>query len=104
MGIGAMYVTKPYKFIWFGDIHGPKPYKFKELRWALISQTPVLRTGGTTLVQFVFGIRARRPYTRRVERVIHIHIRVTCRVARPPTYQHSSRWCPRWCEGPVVVL
>ncbi len=22
-----MYVTKPYKLIWFGDIHGPKPYK-----------------------------------------------------------------------------
>jgi hypothetical protein len=22
-----MDVTKPYKFIWFGDIHGPKPYK-----------------------------------------------------------------------------
>jgi hypothetical protein len=20
-------VTKPYEFIWFGDIHGPKPYK-----------------------------------------------------------------------------
>jgi hypothetical protein len=23
-----MDVTKPYKFIWFGDIDGPKPYEF----------------------------------------------------------------------------
>ncbi len=23
-----MAVTKPYKFIWFGDTHGPKPYEF----------------------------------------------------------------------------
>jgi len=23
-----MDVTKPYKFIWFGDIHGPNPHKF----------------------------------------------------------------------------
>ncbi len=34
-------VTKPYKVIWFGDIHGPKPYKFVGFRWAFISQTPV---------------------------------------------------------------
>jgi hypothetical protein len=36
-----MDVTKPYKNIWFGDIHGPKPYKFIGLRWAFISQRPV---------------------------------------------------------------
>jgi hypothetical protein len=24
-----MYVTKPYQFIWFGDIHGSKPYKLQ---------------------------------------------------------------------------
>ncbi len=30
----TMDVTKPYKFIWFGDIHGPKPYKFIGFRWA----------------------------------------------------------------------
>ncbi len=37
-----MDVTKPYKFIGFGSIHGPKPYKFMGFRWALMSQTPVL--------------------------------------------------------------
>ncbi len=36
-----MDVTKPYKFIGFGDIHGPKPFKFIGFRWAFISQTPV---------------------------------------------------------------
>ena len=30
--------------IWFGDIHGPKPYEFIGLRWACISQTPVTPT------------------------------------------------------------
>ncbi len=25
-GLGAMNVTKPCKFMWFGDRHGPKPY------------------------------------------------------------------------------
>ncbi len=29
MGFGAMGVTKPYKFIWFGNIHGPKSYELK---------------------------------------------------------------------------
>ncbi len=37
-----MDLTKPYKFISFGDIHGPKPYQFMGVRWAFISQTPVL--------------------------------------------------------------
>ena len=36
-----MDVTKPYKLIWFGDIHGPMPYKFIGFRWAVMSQTPV---------------------------------------------------------------
>jgi hypothetical protein len=36
-----MDVTKPYKFRWFGDIHGPKRYQFIGSRWAFISQTPV---------------------------------------------------------------
>ncbi len=27
-GSGAMYVTASYTCIWFGDIHGPKPYVF----------------------------------------------------------------------------
>jgi hypothetical protein len=38
-----MDVTKPYKFIWFGDVHGPNPYKFIGFRWAFISQTPLSR-------------------------------------------------------------
>ncbi len=42
LGSGAMDVTNSWKFLCFGDIHGPKPYKFTRLRWALISQTPVL--------------------------------------------------------------
>ncbi len=37
-----MDVTKFYKLIGFGDIHGPKPYKFIGFGWAFISQTPVL--------------------------------------------------------------
>ncbi len=41
VGTGAIDVAKPYKIIWFGDIHGPILYKFIGLRWAFISQTPV---------------------------------------------------------------
>jgi hypothetical protein len=41
MGFGAMYATKAYKFIWFGDIHGPKPYQSIGCQWAFISQAPV---------------------------------------------------------------
>jgi hypothetical protein len=43
-----MDVTKPYKFIGFRDIHGPKPYKSIGFRWAfstgkvLTSASPVL--------------------------------------------------------------
>ncbi len=42
IGFGAMDVTKSYKSIWFGDIHGPKPYEFTGFRWTFISQTPVV--------------------------------------------------------------
>ncbi len=28
IGFGDIHGPKPYKFIGFGDIHGPKPYKF----------------------------------------------------------------------------
>ncbi len=42
MGCGAMGVTKPFKFIRFGDIHGPKRSKFIGYRWAFISQTPLV--------------------------------------------------------------
>ncbi len=28
IGLGAMDVTKPYTFIWFGDFYGPQPYEF----------------------------------------------------------------------------
>jgi hypothetical protein len=42
IGFGAMDVTKPSKFTWFGDLHGLKAYKFIGLRWAFISQTPVV--------------------------------------------------------------
>ncbi len=37
-----MDVTKTYKSIGFGDIHGPKPYQVIGFRWALLSQTQVL--------------------------------------------------------------
>ncbi len=40
-GSGVMDVTKPYKFIWFGDILCPKAYRSIGFRWAFISQTPV---------------------------------------------------------------
>ncbi len=42
IGFGAMDVTKPDTFVWFGDIHGLKPYKSIRFRWAFISQTPVV--------------------------------------------------------------
>jgi hypothetical protein len=50
-----MDVTKTYEFIWFGDIHGPKPYKFIGLRWAFVSQTPVAqpRPGMPTSLAFI---------------------------------------------------
>ncbi len=31
IGYGALDIPKPYKLIWSGDIHGPKPYEFIEL-------------------------------------------------------------------------
>ncbi len=48
IGFGAMDVTK---FVCFGDLHNPKPYRFIGSRWAFISQTPVVlprNRGGTT--------------------------------------------------------
>ena len=42
IGCGAMDVTKPCKFIWFGEIHGPKPYEFIRSRATIISHTPVI--------------------------------------------------------------
>ena len=50
-----MDVTKPYEFIWFGDIHGPKPYKFIGFRWAFISQTPVVRKAVAPIQQPKIG-------------------------------------------------
>ncbi len=38
MWFGDIHGPKPYKFIGFGDIHGPSPYKFIGFGWALISQ------------------------------------------------------------------
>ncbi len=42
IGYGAMDVTKLYKSIGFGGTHGPKPYKCIGIRWAVISQKPVV--------------------------------------------------------------
>jgi hypothetical protein len=47
-----MYVTKPYVFLWFGDIHGPKTGEFIGSRATTISHTPVLHrpcVGGGSL-------------------------------------------------------
>ncbi len=52
-GLGAMYVTKPSNFTWFGDINGPKPYEFIGFRWAFISQTPVSQE--LIVLAFVFS-------------------------------------------------
>ncbi len=63
MGFGAVDVAKPYNLTWFGDIHGPTPYKFIGFRWAVISQTPVvllLHAGHFQAVHCVSG-RAERP-------------------------------------------
>ncbi len=35
-----MDVATPYKSIWFGDIHGPRPYEFIGSRATIISHTP----------------------------------------------------------------
>ncbi len=54
IGFGAMDVTKPYSlYIWFGDIHGPKPCEFIGFRWAFTSQTPGVLPGRDS------GFRAR---------------------------------------------
>ncbi len=37
-----MDVTRPYKFTWYEDIRGPKPFEFRGLRATMISPTPVL--------------------------------------------------------------
>ncbi len=53
-----MNVTKPYHFLWFGDIHGPKPYEFMKFRWALISQTPVFHVSdGARCLRLALGCR-----------------------------------------------
>ncbi len=41
-----MYVTKSYKFIWFGDMHCPKPYQVIGSRTTTISHTPVAQPRG----------------------------------------------------------
>ncbi len=40
-----MHATKPYEFLWLGDMHGPKPYTCIGFPWAFISQTPVVPPG-----------------------------------------------------------
>ncbi len=40
-GFWAGDVLKPFRFIWFGDIHGPRPNQITKFRWAFIAQTPV---------------------------------------------------------------
>ncbi len=37
IGFGATVITKPFQFIAFGDLHGPKPYIFIGCRRALMS-------------------------------------------------------------------
>ncbi len=56
IGSGTMDVPKPYACIGFGSIHGPRPCKCIGLRWAFISQTPVMAVA--TLVRGVVGLRA----------------------------------------------
>ncbi len=56
-----MDVTKPYKFIWFGDIHGPNPYESIGLRWALISQTPLVPDIGYVCLPLGSGSAGRGP-------------------------------------------
>ncbi len=36
-----MDVTETFRFEWFGDIHGPKPYKFTGSRTKIVSHTPL---------------------------------------------------------------
>ncbi len=42
IGFGDIHGPKTYKSTGFGDIHGPKPYEFIGFRWAFTSQTPVV--------------------------------------------------------------
>jgi hypothetical protein len=46
IGFGAMDVTSPYKFIWTGDIHGFKPYEFIGFRFTHLGQRCPVRIIG----------------------------------------------------------
>ncbi len=37
-----MDVTKPNEYLWFGDIHGLKPYEFMGPPTTMMSRTPVI--------------------------------------------------------------
>jgi hypothetical protein len=50
-----MDVTKLYEFIWFGDIHGPKPNEFIGFRCAFMSQTPVVYPAVSRVPGLAFG-------------------------------------------------
>ena len=42
IGFGPTNVSKPYKFVWLGDIYGPRRCESIGFRWAFISQTLVM--------------------------------------------------------------
>jgi hypothetical protein len=60
---GALDVTKPCKFIWFGGIHCPKTYKCIGLRWIFISQTQVVFPGRKSAFRAGFWVDCYRENT-----------------------------------------
>ncbi len=51
-----MDVAKPYEFKWFGDIHGPKPYKVHE-----VSMGVYFADTGKAQMQPTWGRHSRTP-------------------------------------------
>ncbi len=59
-----MDVTKPYKFIWFGDIHGPKPGGSREGRLSV-----VVRPNLAPRALWVDGARLTMPVEPKISRI-----------------------------------
>ncbi len=65
-----MYVTKPYTCVWFGEMHGPKPYEFLVPRVTTISQNAGLKnfnvetstTKSCTTSQQTYRLQGRRHF------------------------------------------
>ncbi len=75
----ALQVTKPCKFVLFGDIYGPKSYKFIGFRWAFVSQTPVVQLS--------------RPSTTQIENALRSDDKLSI-CAQPSRVRSNRKLCP----------